>query len=175
MNNSALLIIDVQRGLFSIENYPIYNQERLLSNILKLIKKARNAKVQIFFIQHNDSKGKLLETGTKDWEIHPRLKPKEEDIIIQKYHSDSFFETNLDKKLKNQKISHLIIIGLVTPMCIDTTVRSAISHEYKVTLIRDAHSTIDSDVLTASQIIAHHNDVLQWFANVKMEDDFEFP
>jgi nicotinamidase-related amidase len=60
-------------------------------------------------------------------------------------------------------------------MCIDTTVRSAVSHDYKVTLIRDAHSTIDSDVLTASQIIAHYNDVLQWFANVKMEEDFEFP
>ena len=172
--NSALLIIDVQVGLFSIENFPIYEEESLVHNILNLINKARNANVKIIFIQHNDPKGKLLETGTKNWEIHPKLKPQEEDLIIQKNHSDSFFETNLDEELKNHDISHLIITGLMTPMCIDTTVRSAVSHGYEVTLIRDAHSTIDSEVLTASSIIAHHNDVLQWFADIKKENEFHF-
>jgi nicotinamidase-related amidase len=62
----------------------------------------------------------------------------------------------------------------MTPMCIDTTVRSAVSHGYGVTLIQDAHSTIDSEILTAPSIIAHHNDVLQAFADLKKEDEFHF-
>ncbi|KKM69869.1 hypothetical protein LCGC14_1341890 [marine sediment metagenome] len=174
MTNSALLIIDMQNGLFSIENYPIHDGESLTKNILSLISKAREAHVPIFFIQHNESKGKRLETGSKNWEIYPKLNPKENDINIQKNHMDSFLETNLDEELKTRKITHLIITGLSTPQCIDTTVRSAISHDYEVTLIEDAHSTIDSEVLSASQIIAHHNDVLQFFADIKREEDFVF-
>ncbi len=174
MTNSALLIIDMQNGLFSIENYPIYDGESLTKNILSLICKAREAHIPIFFIQHNESKGERLETGSKNWEIYPKLNPKENDINIQKNHMDSFLETNLDEELKTRKISHLIITGLTTPQCIDTTVRSAISHDYEVTLILDAHSTIDSEVLSASQIIAHHNDVLKFFADIIQEEDFVF-
>jgi nicotinamidase-related amidase len=174
VRNSVLLIIDVQVGLFSIENFPIYQEESLIQKILNLIIKARNANVKIIFIQHNDSKGKLLETGTSNWEIHPKLEPKKEDIKIQKFHSDSFFETNLDEELKKSEISHLVVTGLMTPMCIDTTVRSAFSHGYDVTLIQDAHSTIDSEILTAPNIITHHNNVLQWFADIKKENKFHF-
>lgn len=174
VKNSALLIIDVQNGLFSIENLPIYKEESLINNINSLISKARNAQVLIIFIQHNDPKGKLLETKTKSWEVHPMLQCNEGDINIQKFHSDSFLETNLDEELKNHKISNLVITGLVTPMCIDTTVRSAVSHGYKVTLIQDAHSTIDSDVLRAYQIVAHHNDVLRSFAELNKENEFNF-
>ncbi len=174
MQKSALLIIDVQNGLFSIKNLPIYNAELLIKNINSLINKARNAQVLIIFIQHNEPKGKRLETNTKNWEIHPMLQQNEADINIQKFQSDSFLETNLDEELKKHKISKLVITGLATPMCVDTTVRSAVSHGYKVTLIQDTHSTIDSDILRASQIVAHHNDVLRFFAELKKENEFNF-
>ena len=59
-------------------------------------------------------------------------------------------------------------------MCIDTTVRSSVSHGYEVTLIQDAHSTIDSEILDASTIIAHHNDILKDFADLIKEDEFQF-
>lgn len=59
-------------------------------------------------------------------------------------------------------------------MCIDTTVRSAFSHRYEVFLIEDAHSTMDSEILKAPQIIAHHNDTLQSFSTLKKAEEFEF-
>jgi hypothetical protein len=49
-----------------------------------------------------------------------------------------------------------------------------VSHGYDVVLIQDAHSTIDSDVLKAPQIIAHHNDILQWFSTLKKTEEFQF-
>ncbi|MFW9900721.1 MAG: cysteine hydrolase family protein [Candidatus Thorarchaeota archaeon] len=174
VDKTALLIIDVQNGLFTIENFPIYHSKDLLTNLQNLIKKARNAKVPIFYIQHNESKGKRLETGSENWKIRSEITPRDEDIIIQKYNSDSFFDTPLDEELKKLGISRLVVAGLATPMCIDTTVRSAVSHGYKVILIEDAHSTIDSEILKASQIIAHHNDILQWFSTLKKAEEFEF-
>ena len=170
----ALVIIDVQNGLFAIEDFPLYKEDVLIKNIQLLIKKARNAGVQIFYIQHNEPLGKRLEPNTENWKIHPAITPRSEDIIVQKYNSDSFMNTSLDKELKKHEISNLVIVGLITPMCIDTTVRSAVSHGYNVVLIQDAHSTIDSEVLKAPQIIAHHNDVLRWFSGIRKAEEFEF-
>ena len=174
VDRTALAIIDVQNGLFNIENFPIYQENLLIKNLQILIKKARTAKVPIFFIQHNDPKGKRLESGTENWKIRSEITPKNEDIIIQKHNSDSFLKTSLEEKLNQRKITRLVIAGLATPMCIDTTVRSAVSHGYDVVLIQDAHSTIDSEVLKAEQIVAHHNDVLQWFSTLTTTEEFEF-
>lgn len=174
VDKTALVIIDVQNGLFAIEDSPIHKEDVLIKNLQLLIKKARNAKVQIFYIQHNDSKGKRLETGTENWKIRSEITPRNEDIVIQKYNSDSFMNTSLDEELNKRGITRLIIAGLATPMCIDTTVRSAVSHSYKVILIQDTHSTIDSEILKAPQIIAHHNDILRWFSDLKKAEEFEF-
>jgi len=171
---TALLIIDVQNGLFNIKDFPIFQEEQLIRNIQILLDKAQKAKVPIFYIQHNDPKGKRLENGTENWKIRSEITPRIEDTIIQKYNSDSFLNTNLDEELLKREITRLVIAGLATPMCIDTTVRSAVSHGYNVILIQDAHSTIDSEVLKASQIVAHLNDVLQWFSELKKVKEFEF-
>ena len=171
---TALLIIDVQIGLFNIKDFPIFQEEHLIKNIQTLLEKARKAKVPIFYIQHNDPTGKRLENGTENWKIRSEITPKFEDIIVQKYNSDSFLDTILDEELHKREITRLVIAGLATPMCIDTTVRSAVSHGYNVILIQDAHSTLDSEVLKASQIVAHHNDVLQWFSELKKVREFEF-
>ena len=171
---TALLIIDVQNGLFNIKDFPIFQEEQLIKNIQILLDKAQKAKVPIFYIQHNDPKGKRLENGTENWKIRSEITPRLEDTIIQKYNSDSFLDTILDEELLKREITRLVVAGLATPMCIDTTVRSAVSHGYNVILIQDAHSTLDSEVLKASQIVAHHNDVLQWFSELKKAREFEF-
>ncbi len=47
--------------------------------------------------------------------------------------------------------------GMQTDFCVDTTVRQALSRDYEVVLLADARSTVDNDVLSARQIIEHHN------------------
>ena len=171
---TGLVIIDVQNGLFAIEDFPLYKEDVLINNIQLLIKKARSAGVLIFFIQHNELKGKRLETDTENWKIHPAIISRSEDTIIQKFNSDSFLNTLLDEELKKHKITRLVVAGLMTPMCIDTTVRSAVSHGYDVILIQDAHSTINTEILKAPQIIAHHNDILRSFSNLQKAGKYEF-
>ena len=105
----------------------------------------------------------MLEPGTRGWDIHPSLKPSADESIIRKRESDSFFETTLQEELKKREITHLIIAGGMTEYCIDTTCRRATSLGYDVTLARDAHLTRGNGVLTAANIIAHHNFVLDDF------------
>ncbi|QDP41143.1 cysteine hydrolase family protein [Radiobacillus deserti] len=169
----ALLVIDVQNGMYEVGNV-VHNGGKLLVNVKSLIEKARSTDIPIFFIQHNAPPGKPLEYGKKGWEIHPEIAPEDQDIIIQKTTPDSFLHTSLDQELKRYDITHLVITGIQTEACVDTTCRRAFSMDYKVTLASDAHSTWDSDEITAQQIINHHNKVLRWFADVYPSKDIAF-
>jgi nicotinamidase-related amidase len=172
-HDTALLIIDVQAGMYP-ETNPVHNGDALLERIQSLIAKARSSEAPIFYVQHNTGPGKPLEQGTPGWEIHPSITPIEEDIIIQKYTPDSFHETNLQQELDAKGIKHLILTGIQSEVCVDTTCRRAYSLGYKVTLVQDAHSTWDTQYLTAPQIIEHHNSVLRWFANITDSSHISF-
>jgi nicotinamidase-related amidase len=171
--NSGLLIIDVQAGVFN-ETDPVFQGEILLTKIQNLIVKARSKGAPIFYIQHNARRGKPLEPGKPGWSIHPSIAPRSEDTIIEKKTPDSFFETTLQQELDKKGIQKLIITGIQSELCVDTTCRRAFSLGYQVILVKDAHSTWNTKDLTASQIINHHNDVLQWFSSSKNSDDNVF-
>ncbi len=159
--SSALLIIDVQSGL--VELIPAEVKNRVLPKIEALLTKARASKIPVIYIQHDGAKGHPLETHTKGWDIHPSISPADGDRIIRKRESDSFFETDLQKELRKRGITRLVVAGGMTEYCVDTTCRRATSLGYDVTLAGDAHLTRDNKVLTAVNIIAHHNLVLEDF------------
>jgi len=173
-NNTALLIIDMQVGNFS-EPDPVYRGNELLAKVKSLIAKARLAKIPIIYVQNNGGSGDPDAYGTTGWEIHPSTAPVQGDVVVQKGTPDAFHETNLHRELESKGIKKLVIAGLQTEYCIDTTCRRAFTLGYKVILVRDAHSTWDSPALTAQQIIKHHNRVLGgWFATLKNEEKIEF-
>jgi nicotinamidase-related amidase len=159
--DKALLIIDVQVGI--IEGFHAYHAREVLEQINKLLSKARASNTPVIYIQHDGETGHPLEVGTAGWNIHPDINPREGDLIIRKRASDSFFETTLQQELEARGVQHLIITGCMTEYCVDTTCRRAVSMGYDVTLVSDAHTTIVNERLTAAQIIAHHNALLDGF------------
>jgi len=161
IEGEALLIIDVQVGI--IEGLRAYRGREMLCQINKLLSKARAMDVHVIYIQHDGEAGHPLEVGTRGWEIHPEIKPRRGDLIIHKLASDSFFETTLQRQLEARGIKHLIVTGCMTEYCVDTTSRRAVSLGYDVTLVSDAHTTADNKLLSAAQIIAHHNALLEGF------------
>ena len=161
MREVALIIIDVQVGI--IEGFHAYRGREVLDQINKLISKARASNTLIIYMQHDGEPGHPLEAGSQAWEIHPDIKPHEDDLIIRKRASDSFFETTLGQELAARGIKHLIVTGCMTEYCVDTTSRRAVSMGNDVTLVSDAHTTIDNKLLRAEQIIAHHNALLDGF------------
>jgi nicotinamidase-related amidase len=173
-NSTALLVIDVQVCNFE-ESAPVYRGGDLLSKIGALVAQARAAGMPIIYIQHCGSEGAIDQPGTPGWEIHPTIAPLHDDVVIQKHHPDAFQDTSLQRELESRGIERLIITGIQTEYCIDTTCRRAYSLNYDVMLVKDAHSTWDTDLLTAPQIITHHNEVLGgWFAKLKEVSELEF-
>lgn len=170
---TALVIIDVQEALFSIPGNILYKEESFLNNLKLIIEKARVLKIPVIYIQHGIKSTGLLEVGSEGWNIHHDILPLKQDIIVYKSTPDSFKNTKLKDELDSHNIGNLIITGLQTEYCVDTTCRKAWSLGYNVTLIKDAHSTYDTSYLSAEQIIMHHNRILgDWFVTTKTTEEF---
>lgn len=154
--STALLVIDVQVAMFD-EGYLPHRATETRQVIAGLISRARQASVPVVFVQHEDADYEFMQPGRPGFEIHPDVAPIDGEPIIHKRASDSFAETPLAETLTALGIDNLVVTGLQTEFCIDTTCRSAISRGFDVTLVSDGHTTWDTDLLTAEQIIAHHN------------------
>ena len=173
-NDVALLIIDVQMGMFA-DNDPVYRGDQLLATIGDLIASARAAGTPVVYVQHSGGENHPLNPDAPGWPIHPAIAPAEDELVVHKCHPDSFQETNLQHELEARGIKRLIVAGIQTEYCVDTTCRRAFSLGYDVTLVQDAHSTWNTEYLHASQIAAHHNQVLgNWFVTLKEARAIEF-
>jgi nicotinamidase-related amidase len=169
---TALLVIGVQSAFFDPKDY-IYNGEEYIEKISGLIERAREAGVPVVYIQHEE--GSAMARGAPGWIIYPAIAPKPGELVIPKTTPDSFYNTTLQEDLKKRDITRLIIAGFQTEWCIDTTVRRAYSLEYDTTVVEDAHSTYDTKILRAPQIISHHNSIFGGrFAKLVKSQDIDF-
>ncbi|QLG40266.1 MULTISPECIES: cysteine hydrolase family protein [unclassified Paenibacillus] len=167
----ALLIIDIQIGSF-MDPLFIHNSEKLLDNIKQLITWAHISKIPVILTQHNGKLGTLTSKNSSGWSLHPALPLIAQDVKIEKNFPDSFQDTTLESHLTHLGVNQLVVAGIQTEICVDATCRRAFSLGYDVILAKDAHSTADSSVLIADQIITHHNILLQnWFVSLSDTQD----
>ena len=135
-NSVALLVIDVQQGLFGKS---LYQAEQLLHNINTLIDRAHRSGVPVFFIQHSGAK--TLVKGSQDWQLHPELHRLATDPVVHKEHGNAFEDTVLDAALKSGQVTNVVVTGLVTHGCVRATCTGALQLGYRVTLVKDGHSS----------------------------------
>jgi nicotinamidase-related amidase len=163
-NTTALLVIDVQVAMFEPEPAPFRGDE-LLATIRGLIDRARSAGSDVIYVRHVSDAYAPMNHGAAGWHVHPAIAPEAGDLVIDKKASDAFYETALHTELIARGIERLVMTGLQTELCVDTTCRGALSRDFAVILAADAHSTWDNDRLTAAQVIAHHNATLAGVAH----------
>lgn len=150
---TALLIIDVQTGLFH-KATPIYNAEQLLHNIDELTTLGHRAGMPVCFVQHSN---KQLIQGTAAWQLHPQLHPVVTDLIIHKRHPNAFDATELNEILQAKKVKRVVVTGLVTHGCVQATCIAAKKLGYQVTLVKDAHSNYNKN---AAELIDQWHQIL---------------
>jgi nicotinamidase-related amidase len=161
----------MQIGMFSPRD-PVYDGQNLLQRIAYVIATMRNRGNPVVFIQHSGPAKSILEPGTQGYAIHPEVAPRNHEPVFQKSTPDSFYGTGLGHYLTGHEIRHIVVCGIQTELCIDTTCRSAVNRGWQVTLIGNGHSTWQRGSLTPQDIIAHHNDLLQdWFVTLVMSYD----
>lgn len=152
--NTALIIIDVQRALCT-GNEKVFGIGVIIDRINSLSCRARAARVPVVFVQHEEDEGPFR-SGTEGWELADGLVTVPGDLRVRKTTPNSFHRTELRQLLQEREVERVVICGLQTEYCVDTTFRQALSLGYRVVLASDAHSTVDG-VLMAAQVIAHHN------------------
>ncbi|MBH0155137.1 cysteine hydrolase [Fictibacillus sp. 5RED26] len=160
----ALLVIDAQQELIegNESEQGVYNKEGLLQNINSVIEKAKKAEASIIFVRDLD----VSEGRGPGFEVHSVINIPEDAEVFDKKATNAFYNTPLLSYLKDENIGHLVLMGCKTEHCIDTAVRFATVSGFDVTLVEDGHSTSDSEVLKAEQIVSHHNKVLHGHYNV---------
>lgn len=155
MSGAAILVIDMQQAL--VEG--AYRQDALVDAVNGLIRRAREAGVPVVFVQHNHATFEAMKRGAPGWEIFAGLDRQPQDTVVEKEASDAFYGTDLQARLEAMGIDHVVVTGLQTEYCVDTTCRAALSRDFDVTLVADGHSTGDAR-MSAADIVAHHNALL---------------
>jgi nicotinamidase-related amidase len=153
----ALLVIDVQRGLFDAAPRP-FEADLVVGRINDLTARARGAGIPVFLIQHENA-GEL-QHGSASWQLEQNLTVGAGDTPIRKTTPDSFLGTKLQDLLTQRGIEQVVVCGYACEFCVDTTVRRAAALGYPVILAADAHTTHDKAHASGAQIRAHHNATL---------------
>ena len=156
MLEKLLLIVDVQNAIADKKPYLF---DDVLSNIKTLLEKFRELKQPIIFIRHDDGIGSEMEVNTYGWEICKEIAPLPGERIIEKHFNSAFKETVLEKELLVMNIRKLVIVGLQTEFCIDTSIRVAFEKGFEVIIPETTNSTIDGKFMSAEKIYLHHNNL----------------
>jgi nicotinamidase-related amidase len=155
-SNKALLIIDMQKGSFTSKT-PRFDSEGVVNRINTLSDSFRYSEAPVIFIQHDGTGTGEFEKNSQEWELLDALTVAPTDIHIDKYANDVFYNSILHAKLVELNIAELYITGCATDFCVESTVQSALTKEYNVTVVSDGHTTGERPHLTADKVIEHYN------------------
>jgi len=140
---TALLVVDVQNDYFPGGRMVLHESTAAGENTSGLIDLCRKKSIEIIHVQHVSvrSGAVFFLPGTAGVEFHHMVKPAAGEKIIIKNHANSFRDTDLNAYLKSQNISGLVITGMMTHMCVDSTVRAAFDLGYQCILAADCCAT----------------------------------
>lgn len=161
--NSALLIIDMQEFFLNEESHAFVPSARtIVPNVNSLVEEYRRQEYPIIFTFHaleSDEKpgmmgrwwGDVLRVTNSLSRIHSSLNWEENDITLRKSRYSAFIGTNLDQILKDNKVNTLVITGIMTHLCCESTAREAFMRDYEVYFVVDATAT-DTEALHVSSL-----------------------
>ena len=169
LDNTALVVIDMQNGFCKEDGsvnaigLPASRLQPVIRPCARLISLARSIVVPVIYTRYmfrSDyldgglmvhelmpalKTGKTLISGSWDVEVVEELAPVDGDFIIDKNRPSSFFGTNLDATLKNLHVENLVVCGVTTNCCVETTVRDASQRDYRTFVVGDAVAEYEDD------------------------------
>lgn len=143
MNDAALVLIDIQNDYFPGGRMELDGPEKAAEGAAQVLGAFRRQGLPVFHIRHESvfPGGGFMLPGTSGADIHPLVAPAEGEAVITKHYPSAFRETGLAETLKEQGIVHLVFAGMMTHMCIDTSVRAAFDLGFRCTMLKDATAT----------------------------------
>ncbi|KAE8716834.1 Nicotinamidase 3 [Hibiscus syriacus] len=153
---AALLVIDLQNYFYSVA-------KPILPNVITTINLCRQASIPVFFTRHNHKSpadygmlgewwnNDLILDGTLDAELIPEIERlSKPDEVVEKHTYSAFEDTRLQGLLSEKGVEEVIITGVMTNMCCETTARAAFVKGYRVFFSTDATATSDPELHDAT-------------------------
>lgn len=167
--NSALLVVDMQNGFCNKGGscdrigLPVERLRSAIKPCERLIAAARAHAVPVIYTRYvyrtDFSDGGLLvkelmpalescnalTAGSEDAEILSSLAPHEADYVLDKNRASAFYGTPLETWLKGLAIEDIVVCGVTTNCCVETSVRDASQRDYRTFIVADAVAEFDDD------------------------------
>ncbi|RKY71776.1 MAG: cysteine hydrolase [Candidatus Latescibacterota bacterium] len=147
--STAILVVDMLNDFLKTGGKMVLDTGKvIIEPSSRLLERARNNEIPIVYVNDSHRLGVRQDRefkkraehcieGTWGAEVIRELKPQEGDFVVKKRRFSGFYETDLDLTLKDLKIDTVIIIGVVTNICVRSTVHDAFFRGYKVIIPRD--------------------------------------
>lgn len=157
MTNRAVLVIDLQNEYWPSGNFSLHGIEAAAANAARVMDHARAKGDLVVNIRHEIPGGPIFVPGSAGAEINDTVRPATGEPVITKNFPNSFRETGLSDLLKEKGVGEVVIVGAMSHMCVDATVRAANDLGYKTTTIHDACATrdLDFDGVTTPAVQVH--------------------
>lgn len=163
VQDSALLVIDMQR-FFIRPGASVYlpASDAVIGNVKRMIEAFRKAERPVIYtahVHHPDGIdagiigwwwADMCKDGTPEAQVDDRIAPLAGEKIVKKHRYSAFFDTDLGTVLRCQEIKDLVITGVMTNMCCETTAREAFMRDYRVFFLADATATATEEMHMAS-------------------------
>ncbi len=140
---TALILIDLQNDYFPGGTMALYKAELAVAQAASVLENFRARLAPVFHIQHiaTEVDATFFLAGTTGAQIHRAVQPIAGENIVVKHFPNSFRETRLLADLRAIGATHLVFAGMMTHMCVDSTVRAACDLGFQCTLLHDACAT----------------------------------
>ena len=171
---TALVVVDMQnaflsdRGSMPKLGLSVARARAIIPAVGRLIDEFRRAKAPVVFTQMTfkpdfsdaglllEALPKLRSTGhvvknTWDWEMTSELLPAEGELVVEKTRFNAFHATGLERLLRdNLKVDTLVVSGVATNVCVESTIRDAVAYDFHVLIPRDATASFTLEMEEAA-------------------------
>jgi len=165
--NAALIVVDVQNdfaatgGAMDLEGFDVTMSQEMVPRLVRFIEETRKAKAPIIYIQNvynsdpnwylsevwleqaaRKRKGSYTERpvcvkGNWGWEFYGGIKPLPNEVVVTKHRFSAFIDTDLDLILRSKNIKTLMMTGIATNVCVETTARMGFLKDYYIVFVSD--------------------------------------
>ncbi|OIH94996.1 MULTISPECIES: cysteine hydrolase family protein [unclassified Curtobacterium] len=141
----ALVLVDIQRDYFPGGAFPLIEPEAAATAARTVLEKFRASGELVVHVFHvsTDPDASFFRPGTAGVEFHPSVEPAEGEVVLEKHRPNSFIDTGLRGVLDDADVTELVIVGMMSSMCIDSTTRAAHELGYRNIVVPDACTAPD--------------------------------
>ena len=141
----ALVIVDIQKDYFPGGAFPLVEPEAAAATAKSVLAAYRSAGTPVIHVQHewDAPDATFMRPGTDGIEIHPDVAPEQGETVVTKTEPNSFVGTSLEDELRKRGVQQLTVMGMMSSMCVDSTVRAGAELGFDVTVVHDACAAPD--------------------------------